>query len=225
MKLEFSALNGLLHTALTYLCQQDCVIPGAPAVPLGTAIRLELHWPEGEQPIEVKGRSLGLDPGGRGLRLEIDDPVSLHQVVMMMTHLHFGPHVGKRLLERSGVFAKKQTQEFAESEAELQAEPPPPEPMDEALEEAPLADSERTQLPSALRPAPPKLEERTTRPPLARPPRLRPPVIRPPRVRPPAAATELPRFSDPDPEYDLSQTAIAVSPELLASLDDLDDDY
>ena len=117
MKLEFSALNGLLHTALTYLCQQDCVIPGAPAVPLGTAIRLELHWPEGEQPIEVKGRSLGLDPGGRGLRLEIDDPVSLHQVVMMMTHLHFGPHVGKRLLERSGVFAKKQTQEFAESEA------------------------------------------------------------------------------------------------------------
>ena len=104
MKLEFSALNGLLHTALTYLCQQDCVIPGAPAVPLGTAIRLELHWPEGEQPIEVKGRSLGLDPGGRGLRLEIDDPVSLHQVVMMMTHLHFGPHVGKRLLERSGVF-------------------------------------------------------------------------------------------------------------------------
>ena len=105
MKLEFSALNGLLHTALTYLCQQDCVIPVR--LPSRSERRFvwSLHRPEGEQPIEVKGRLLGLDPGGRGLRLEIDDLVSLHQVVMMMTHLHC-PHVGKRLLERSGVLTR-----------------------------------------------------------------------------------------------------------------------
>ena len=64
--------------------------------------------------------------------------------------------------------------------------------MDEVFEGAPLADSERTQLPSALRPAPPKLEERTTRPPLARPPRLRPPVIRPATDTPPGGGDRAP---------------------------------
>lgn len=219
MKLEFSGLNGLLHTALSYLCQDDCVIPGAPSLPEGTAVRLELVWPDGDQPLVVNGRSLGLDPGGRGLRLDIQDPAALHQVVMIMAHLHFGPYVGKRLLERFGISSVPQP---ATS---------PTETMQAALPVTQVPSSVDTEVmkPATGLPAPSRDAQTGEHPavdgPVSRPPRLRPPVIRPPRVRPPAAATELPNFSKVEPAVDLSQTAIAIHPDLIAQLDDLDDDY
>ena len=223
MKLEFSGLNGLLHTALSYLCQDDCVIPGAPSLPEGTAVRLELVWPDGDQPLVVNGHSRGLDPGGRGLRLEIQDPAALHQVVMSMAHLHFGPYVGKRLLDRFGISSDPQAV-GSSSESMKAALPVTQLPSSADTEVMKAATGERTQLPSPSRDGQtgerPALDDR-----VVRPPRLRPPVIRPPRVRPPAAATELPNFSKVEPEVDLSQTAIAINPDLIAQLDDLDDDY
>ena len=223
MKLEFSGLNGLLHTALSYLCQDDCVIPDAPPLPEGTAVRLELVWPEGDQPLVVNGNSLGLDPGGRGLRLEIHDPAALHQVVMIMAHLHFGPYVGKRLLERFGISSVPQSP-ASPTETMHAALPVTQLPDAVATELIKPAHAERTQLPAPSRDGQ-SGEWPAGEAPTVRPPRLRPPVIRPPRIRPPAAATELPRFSKAEPDTELSHTAIAINPELIAQLDDLDDDY
>ena len=224
MKLEFSGINSLLHTALTYLCQDDCIIPGGPALPEGTEVRLELVYPDNDQPLIVSGHSLGLDPGGRGLRLEIQDPVALHQVIMLMAHLHLGPYVARKLLNRFGLTDTLQTGATAKPQTLAQALPVTAPPRDApALDSEALAD-EGTRLPSmsdepSIDP-PPK-----PAPPVVRPPRLRPPVIRPPRIRPPAAATELPRFDVEETDVELSRTAIAVDPSLIANLDDLDGDY
>ena len=54
---------------------------------------------------------------------------------------------------------------------------------------------------------------------------LRPPVIRPPVIRPPATSTELPKFEKSEEPHDLTATAVAIDPQLVANLDDLDDDY
>jgi hypothetical protein len=221
MKLEFNGLNGLLHTALTYLCQDDCVIPGGPALPEGTPVRLELVYPDGDEPLVVSGNSLGLDPGGRGLRLEIHDPAALHQVIMLMAHLHLGPYVARKLLSR-----------FSMVDQPAAGQPQVAAPMAHALPVTELpqlttetiepAVDEGTRLPSVSDEL--KVKDPLP-PPVVRPPRLRPPVIRPPRVRPPAVATELPQFGREEPESELSRTAIAIDPKLIADLDDLDDDY
>ena len=223
MKLEFSGLNGLLHTALSYLCQDDCVIPGAPSLPEGTPVRLELVWPDADQPLVVTGNSLGLDPGGRGLRLEIHDPAALHQVIMIMAHLHFGPYVGKRLLERFGISSSAQPA-ASPSESMKAALPVTQVPSSTDTELIKPVSGERSDLPSPSREVHTG-QGNSSGSTAARPPRLRPPVIRPPRIRPPAAATELPKFGEAKPDVDLSQTAIAINPELIAQLDDLDDDY
>jgi len=221
MKLEFSGLNGLLHTALTYLCQDDCVIPGGPALPEGTAVRLELVYPDGDEPLVVIGNSLGLDPGGRGLRLEIHDPAALHQVIMLMAHLHLGPYVARKLLSRFGMVGQPSPGQPRVATPIAQALPvtQPPQLTTETIE--PAVD-EGTRLPSVSDEL--KVKDPLP-PPVVRPPRLRPPVIRPPRVRPPAVATELPQFGREEPESELSRTAIAIDPSLIADLDDLDDDY
>jgi hypothetical protein len=229
MRLEFNNLNSLLHAALTYLCDDECIIPGGAHVPAGTEVHLELDWPQGEQPVAVHCISLGLDPAGRGLLLEIKDPGALHQVIMIMTHLHFGPFVGRQLLDLFGL------RERSPSELPKQQDASPLEPIeDKPSAEEPLAahvsDTLRTELPSPARrtelpriaPIQPSRSTGPDRSPsIARPPRLRPPVL-----RPPAANTELPRFSGgADESVDLTATSIAISPELRASLDALDDDY
>ena len=228
MKLEFDTLNSLLHVALGHLCSEDCIIPGAANLPPGTELTLEMTWPDGEQPVIVQGTSRGLDPGGRGLRLELRDPPALQQVIMLMTHLHFGPHVGRRLLARFGMAERHDEAEHATLFEE--AEPPapaeavtiPPAVAVPTPEEDPL----RTVVPGA----PSVVRKRPSGRPLDRPSGIRPPRLRPPVLGPstPAAAarTELPHPSrGKEDEPDLSRTAIVVSPELLASLDDLDDDY
>jgi hypothetical protein len=229
MKLEFNNLNSLLHAALTYLCDEECIIPGGAHVPAGTEVNLELDWPQGEQPVVVNCISSGLDPAGRGLLLEIKDPGALHQVIMIMTHLHFGPYVGRQLLDLFGLG------ERSLSELPKQQTASPLEPVEvKTPKEEPLAahalDTLRTELPSSARRTElpgnaPVQPSRSTgparRPSIARPPRLRPPVL-----RPPAANTELPRFpGGADEPIDLTATSIAISPELRASLDALDDDY
>jgi hypothetical protein len=229
MKLEFNNLNSLLHAALTYLCDDECIIPGGAHVPAGTEVHLELSWPQGEQPVTVHCISLGLDPAGRGLLLDIKDPGGLHQVIMIMTHLHFGPFVGRQLLDIFGLHGRSASELPKQSTVlaaqHLEFEPP----SDEGLRDA-APDTLRTELPSRILPT--ELPERSgvhlSRPakpirakPIARPPRLRPPVL-----RPPAANTELPRFPGrPDEPIDLTATSLAIGPELRASLDDLDDDY
>ena len=98
-------------------------------------------------------------------------------------------------------------------------------PIDPELQESPEEDDghRRTALPKPQRMS--KTSGVPERPTGIRPPRLRPPVIRPPVIRPPAASTELPKFDASEEPHDLTRTAVAIDPQLLANLDDLDDDY
>ena len=176
MKLEFNSLNSLLHAALTYLCDEDCIIPGGANLPVGTQVKLEMSWPEGEQPILVKGKSGGLDPAGRGLRLDLEDPGALHQIVMIMTHLHFGPKVGRQLLDLFNLETRTQDQITTAPPRPAEAvETEPPSVTELPDESSPQragaedADDRRTALPKPQRMS--KGSQAQKRPTAARPPR------------------------------------------------------
>lgn len=101
MKLDFPSLNSLLHCVLTYLRGEMAVVPGAASIPKGTFIELHLTYPDGDEPVLVRGVSQGLDPAGRGLRLKLDNPQELDQVTMLLGHLHLGPFAARKLFDFS----------------------------------------------------------------------------------------------------------------------------